>query len=105
MQRKSSDLRWPRVMREISAGDGGHEALTGEPAGWVLSHEMTSRMPTLFRARKATRGSALSRVEPRSGVVGDPSMPGCFLHGNREVSRLTAGETSGPHREASRRSR
>ena len=105
MQRKSSDLRWPRVMREHTVGDGGHEALTGEPTGWVLSHEMTSRMPTLFRARKATRGAALSRAELRSGVVGDPSMPGRFLHGNREVSRLTVGCAVGPHREASRRSR
>jgi hypothetical protein len=38
-----------------TVGDGGREALTGELSGWVLSHEMTFRMPTLFRERKATR--------------------------------------------------
>ena len=88
------------------------EALTGEPPGWVLSHEMTFRMPTLFRARKARRGTAPARAVPRSGVVGDPSMAGRSLHGNREVSRLTAGfmvslssHADGPHREASRRRR
>ena len=81
------------------------EALTGEPTGWVLSHEMTSRMPTLFRGWKATRGSASSRAESRSGVVEDPSMAGRSLRGNREVSRLTVGSAAGPHREASRRSR
>jgi hypothetical protein len=105
MQRKSSDLRWPRVMREITVGDGGHEALTGEPSGWVLSHEIAFRMPTPYRLRKATRGSALSRAELRSGVVEDPSMSGRFLHGNREVSRLTVGYAGGPHREAARHSR
>ena len=104
MQRKISDLRCPRVMRE-SNGDVGHEALTGEPTGWVLSHEISFRMPTLFRVRKAIRGSALSRAELRSGVVGDPSMPGRFLLGNREVSWLTVSVSDGPHREASRRSR
>jgi hypothetical protein len=81
------------------------EALTGELSGWVLSHEMTFRMPTLFRERKATRGLALSRAEPRSGVVGDPSTAGRSLFGNREVSRLTVGYAGGPHREAERRSR
>ena len=105
MQRKSSDLRWPRVMREFSNGAVGHEALTGEPTGWVLSHVISFRMPTPFRVRKATRGSALSRAEFRSGVVGDPSMSGRFLLGNREVSRLTVSVFDGPHREASRRSR
>jgi len=88
-----------------SVGDGGREALTGELSGWVLSHEMTFRMPTLFRERKATRSLALSRAEPRSGVVGDPSMTGRSLSGNREVSRLTVGFAGGPHREGASRSR
>lgn len=88
-----------------TGGDAGREALTGEPAGWVLSHEMTFRVPTLFRVRKATRDSASSQAEPRSGVVGDPSMPGRSLRGNREISRLTADGIGGPHREAGRRSR
>ena len=98
-------------MRE-PVGDGGHEALTGEPAGWVLSHEITFRMPTPYRLRKATRGLAPSRAEFRSGVVGDPSMPGRSLYGNREVSRLTVGpmvselnHAGGPHREGTSRSR
>jgi hypothetical protein len=66
---------------------------------------MTFRMPTMFRARKATRSSAPSRAELRSGVVEDPSMVGRSLHGNREVSRLTDGVAGGPHREGSSRSR
>ena len=81
------------------------EALTGEPPGWVLSHEMTFRMPTLFRERKATRGMVISRAKPRSGVVGDPSTVGRSLHGNREISRLTVGAADGPHREGGSRSR
>jgi hypothetical protein len=62
------------------------EALTGETTGWVLSHEMTFRKPTLFRGRKATRNLALARAELRSGAVEDPSMSRRSLHGNREVS-------------------
>jgi hypothetical protein len=104
MRRKSSDLRRPRVMRE-PVGDGGREALTGEPTGWVLSHEISFRMPTLFRKRKATRGWALLRAEPRSDVVVDPSMAGSSLRGNREVSWLTVGAAGGPYREGASRSR
>ena len=81
------------------------EALTGEPTGWVLSHVMTFRMPTLFRGWKATRSSAPSRAELRSGVVGDPSMSGRSLRGNREVARLAACKCTGPHREGESRSR
>ena len=91
-------------MRE-SVGDGGHEALTGETTGWVLSHEMTFWMPTLFRARKATCEAAIARAVMRSGVVEDPSMPRCFLHGNREISRSTNGDAGGPRREGESRSR
>ena len=75
------------------------EALTGETTGWVLSHEMTFRMPTLFRERKAIRGAASSQVALRSGAVEDPGMPRRSLHGNREVSRLTACNSTGPHGE------
>ena len=85
--------------------EGDCEALTGDLSGWVLSHEMTFRMLTLFRERKATRSLALSRAEPRSGVVEDPSMMGRSLFGNREVSRLTVGIAGGRRREAARRSR
>ncbi len=99
-----SEPHWPRVMRE-SVGDGGREALTGDTSRWVLSHEMTFWMPTLFRERKATRGLALSRAEHRSGVVEDPSMTGRSLFGNLEVSRLTVGIAGGPHREGPSRSR
>ena len=38
------------------------EALTGDLPGWVLSHEMTFRMPTLFEVRKATRSTALCEL-------------------------------------------
>src|SRR5258707_14197721 len=81
------------------------EALTGEPPGWVLSHEMTFRMPTMFRARKATRRPARMRAGLRSGVVADPSMVGRSLCGNREGSRLAVGGAGGPHRERASRSR
>lgn len=80
------------------------EALTGETAGWVLSHEMTFRTPTLFRERKATRNLAVSRAELRSGAVEDPSMPRRSLPGNREVSRLAACTSTGPHWEGESRS-
>jgi hypothetical protein len=86
-------------------GDGGREALTEDPTGWVLSSEMTFRMPTKFGERKATWGTALSQVVSRSGGVGDPSMAGRSLRGNREVSRLTVGGAGGPHREGASRSR
>lgn len=75
------------------------EALTGDTTGWVLSHEMTFRMPTLFRERKATRNTALSQAVLRSGAVEDPSMLRRSLYGNREVSRLAVCNSSGPHRE------
>jgi hypothetical protein len=91
-------------MRE-SVGDGGREALAGEPQAGLLSHEISSRMPTLFRVRKAKRDLALSRARPRSGVVVDPSMAGRSLFGNREVSRSTVGGADGPHREGESRSR
>lgn len=79
------------------------EALTGEKAGWVLSHEITFRMPTLFRPRKATCRTALSRAVLRSGEVGDPTMSRRSLYGNREISRLAV--RTGPHREGKSRSR
>ena len=81
------------------------EALTGDTTGWVLSHEMTFRMPTLFRERKATRKTALLRADVRSGAVEDPSMPRRSLHGNREISRSAACNSTGPHREGWSRSR
>jgi hypothetical protein len=74
------------IRREATA-----EALTGEPAGWVLSHEMTFRMPTMFCPRKATWSMASTRAVFRSGAVEDPSMSGRSLYGNREVSWLADG--------------
>src|SRR5438034_8582978 len=49
------------------------------------------RVPTLFRARKATRfGRTIARSE-RPGVVEEPGMCRSSLHGNREVPRLAGG--------------
>lgn len=81
------------------------EALTGETPGWVLSHEITFWMPTSFSRRKAARSLALSRAEPRSGVVVDPSMTRRSLLGNREISRSTVGGAGGPHRRGASRNR
>ena len=72
--------------------EGQGEASAGDRAGWPSSRERRKfRTPTGLRTRKATRGAALSRGASRSGVVGDPSMHGRFLFGNREISSLAGG--------------
>jgi len=43
-----------------------------------------------FGMWKATWTGAISRAPGRSGVVTDPGMCRRFLHGNREISGLTA---------------
>src|SRR6266446_8428606 len=45
------------------------------------------RVPTLFRARKATRTDASSRAPGRPGVVEEPGMCRSSLDGNREIPR------------------
>jgi hypothetical protein len=68
------------------------EASAGDRAGWPSSRERRKfRTPTGLRTRKATRGVALSRGASRSGVVGDPSMHGRSLPGNRDISPPTGG--------------
>ena len=68
------------------------EASAGDHAGWPSSRERSiSRTPTVLRNRKAKWAAALSRVASRSGVVGDPSMYGRSLPGNREISSLAGG--------------
>src|SRR5438093_6828095 len=48
------------------------------------------RVPTLFRARKATRfGRTIARSE-RPGVVEEPGMCRSSLDGNREIPRLAS---------------
>ena len=89
----------------VAVCEDRREALTGDATGWVLSHEIAFRMLTRFKTRKATHGTALLRAVLRSGAVEDPSMPRRFLHGNREVSRLTIDDVDGPHREGESRSR
>jgi hypothetical protein len=72
--------------REVQA-----EALTGVYAGQPLSRVRNSiRVPTLSDPRKATRTGALSQAPVRPGVVEDPGMHARSLHGNREISSLTA---------------
>ena len=64
----------------------------GDRAGWPSSRERRKfRTPTGLRTRKAIRGAALSRGASRSGVVGDPSMHGRSLPGNRDISPPTGG--------------
>jgi hypothetical protein len=72
--------------------EGQGEASAGDRAGWPSSRERRKfRTPTGLRTRKATWGAALSRVAFRSGVVGDPSMHGRSLPGNRDISPPTGG--------------
>src|SRR6266699_5716442 len=70
------------------------------PSG-VPAAKANPRVPTLFRARKATRfGRTIARSE-RPGVVEEPGMCRSSLHGNREVPRLAGGGLR--HRPASGR--
>ena len=72
------------------------EALTGVRAGQPLSRERNSfRVPTPSDSRKATRSRALSRAHGRPGVVVEPGTHARSLHGNRELSSLTAGACPG----------
>lgn len=72
------------------------EALTGVRAGQPLSRERNSiRVPTPSDPRKATRTGAPSQALVRPGVVEDPGMHARSLHGNREISSLTAGACRG----------
>ena len=72
------------------------EALTGVRAGQPLSRESPrSRVPTMFKRRKATWGRAPSQVRLQPGVVEDPGMCARSLSGNREISSLTAGACLG----------
>ena len=72
------------------------EALTGVHAGQPLSRERNSiRVPTPSELRKAIRTGASSQVPVRPGVVEDPGMHGRSLFGNREISRLTVGASTG----------
>lgn len=67
------------------------EALTGVHTGQPLSREMNiPRVPTLYPQCKATRSGASARVPDRLGVVIEPGMCACSLHGNREISGLTS---------------
>ena len=81
---------------------GGVEALTGERAGWVLNREISS----LMRKQQALRGAdALDlsgrqyqghrhckvRLGPARSET--PGMHGNILYGNREIPRLSAGES------------
>jgi glyoxylase-like metal-dependent hydrolase (beta-lactamase superfamily II) len=72
------------------------EALTGVRAGQPLSRVRNPiRVPTPSDLRKATRTGAPSQAPARPGVVVDPGMHARSLHGNREISSLTAGASCG----------
>ena len=67
------------------------EALTGVRIGQPLSRDRSiSRVPTLFRLRKATRTGASTQALARPGAVVEPGMCARSLHGNREISGLTS---------------
>lgn len=72
--------------------EGQGEASVGVRAGWPLSRvRAISRVPTVLPAWKAIRPTALSQAVGRPGAVRDPSMYGCSLYGNREISSLAGG--------------
>jgi hypothetical protein len=50
----------------------------------------SSRVPTLYALRKATRTGTPARVHARPDVVGELGMCRRSLYGNREVPRLAA---------------
>ena len=76
----------------VVSREGQGEASAGDRAGWPSNRERRKfRTPTGLRTRKATRGAALSRGAFRSGVVGDPSMHGRSLPGNRDISPPAGG--------------
>lgn len=75
----------------------GDEASVGEGIGQPLSRESQSRVPTLFRARKATRfGRTIARSE-RPGVVACAEAP--WTGTGRSHVWPAAVRRSGPHRE------
>jgi hypothetical protein len=86
----------------VYARENMGEASVGERIGQLLSRERAqTRMPTLFTGRKARRTAHLIASAWTIGVVGNPSMCGRSLYGNREISRSTDGHVvpQGPHRE------
>lgn len=82
-----------RIGPEPCAGirEGVGEASAGERAGQPLSRDRSSsRAPTLFHRRKATRTGALSQAPDRPGAVVEPGMHLRSLRGNREISGLAS---------------
>ena len=85
----------------VFAREGKDEASAGERIGQPLSRERNSSRgaDAVRRAEGNTAMRVIASAWPL-GAVRDPGMCGRSLHGNREVSRLTSGESrSGPHRE------
>ena len=79
----------------VAAREGRGEASAGERIGQPLSRErISSRVPTPYQERKATRRGAPSRAPRRPGVVEDPGMCGRSLYGNREISGLAGTSSS-----------
>ena len=77
------------------------EALTGESAGWVLSHEIRlirDADPVEERGRRqSTRRFGKERWYPARSEA--PGMYGSNLRENREILRPTQAGTLGTHRE------
>jgi hypothetical protein len=65
------------------------EALTGERVGWVLSRESSKvQGADAVASAEGKTGALVKRERARPCVVGDPSMRGSSVYGNREISPL-----------------
>jgi hypothetical protein len=69
--------------------EGGSEALTGVRIGQVLSRERSIYSGAdMVSNMEGNTDWRVMRAPGRPGVVEDPGMCGCSLHGNREILGL-----------------
>jgi hypothetical protein len=87
---RSSEPRWPRVMRALPRGKGrsvdrGKCRLGMEPRNRVVRDADTVEA---VEGSTSVRASASARTVPRGRET--PSMQGIFMHENREIHELPA---------------
>ena len=82
----------------VAIREGGVEALTGAPMGWVLSHEelILQGADAIAKSERRNGGHRLGEVHAGPARSEDPSTLGNLLHGNREVPGLPGILSSGP---------